>query len=197
MQSETNIFNAALIECGSDPLLSALDDSKSSRLCAHRYPDVRDSTLRLRFWNCAMKRAQLAMLSDDPAWGPAHAFQMPSDWLRTKECDTGGCDWRIEGRTIVTDSDSCDLLYVRRVTDVSSMDELLCQTIVLRLAASMAYSLKGDAELAGRLEARWRDILNDASYADALEQRGDSTNPTAFTDARLTGSSDALWRGIS
>jgi hypothetical protein len=186
MDSVTQIYNMAIIECGSDAVLAPTDDNRQSRLCNARYPDALEATLRAHFWNCAMVRETLNRLTAQPASGFEFAYQLPASCLRAKSIDSDD-EWRIEGRTLVTDCDSVVLLYASRITDVSKMDPLLCQAIALKLASSIAYAIKGDHELSGRLLARWQDMLAEARFIDANEGNFDRITPTAFTDARSTG----------
>lgn len=71
--------------------------------------------------------------------------------------------------------------------NVAEMDELLAQCIALKLASSIAYALKGDAALGNRLEIKWKDMLNEGRYIDALEQHGDKLTPTYLVKSRISG----------
>lgn len=187
MDSEIDIYNAALIEIGQTPLLGPVDDSKEARACNYRYPDARDSTLRSHYWNCAMARADLAQLATAPIWGWSYAHQLPVDCLRVKETEPCDIEWKIEGRRIVSNSPTMKILYVARITNVPDMDDLLCQAISLKLGASIAYYMTRNEKLSQLLMSKWMDTLAEARYMDSLEQKGDVMQPVLFTSARLGG----------
>lgn len=102
--SAVQICNRALDILGADPVLSLTDNSEAGRLCNRNFAPVRDAVLRAYPWNAAMRRAALPALAEPPSWGFAAAYQLPVDCLRLWRVENEDCaDWRVEGRTVVTD----------------------------------------------------------------------------------------------
>jgi hypothetical protein len=185
-QSQIQLYNAALIEVGSTQVLGVNDDSKESRTCNAAYPVCRDEVLAARFWNCAMKRSTCARLTAGPgSEAYAYAYQLPVDCLRVKLVEDND-DWKIEGRTVVTDEETCSILYVHRLEDPSQFSPLLFKAVTLRLASMIAFAITRSAELSGRLEAKFRMVLDEAALIDAVEQQGDQSSNDYTENARAT-----------
>lgn len=174
-QTQIALYNVALGLVGDAFATGTTDDSREVRACNRMYEPSRDFILGSHFWNCAMRRnASLARVSDQPLWGYTYAYQLPSDCLRVKLVEAND-DWKLEGSTIVTDYDSCAIVYTARITDVSKFSPTLFQAVATHLAASICYGLTRSATLAESLERRWRDLLASAMFLDANEQQGDGT----------------------
>lgn len=197
--SEVSIANMALTLLGQQTIISFTDDNNRAHLASARYEDVRDAVLRSHYWNCAMKRATLASNATDPDWGFNSAFDLPVDFLRLMAMDDIGADYRIEGRQILSDATSMKILYVHKLTDVNTMDELLKQTIAARLAVDLCIPLAGSTSLLQIAMDLWERKLSEARYVDSMEGPTQlDIRPSSWLEARLVGSySDLAQRGIA
>lgn len=88
---------------------------------------------------------------------------------------------RVEGRKILCDEDTIELLYVGRVTDPAQYDSLLLETLSASLAADIAYPLIGSTTLAQQMRIIYEDKLKEARFVDATEGTPASIN--SVTDA--------------
>lgn len=182
--STVEICNRALDLIGTDAITSLSDNSKAARLCNRNFNPVRDAVLRSYPWNCAMRRAQLPALATAPAFGYARAFQLPQGpvpeyCLRVLNINgepEHDIDYRIEGRTIVTDEAApLELVYIARIEDPTQFDPLLDDVIAARLAADIAFSLVANATLVAELRDAYAQKMTEARMIDAREGLARST----------------------
>lgn len=194
--SVTDLCNMALDSLGQESIMSAFppDDSKQARACNKRYETARDAVLRAHRWNCATKRAVLTKLSNAPAFGFTSAHQIPSDFIRMANLDDLDILFRIEGgddgRVLLSDESTVNLLYVYRLETVPLMDEGLKECIAARLAAEIAKKLTGDNQVARDLYAVYKDKLADAQYADSLESPVETLQDRTWLDSRVKGGAE-------
>lgn len=185
-QSQIALWNMALALVGDDGAMGVDDDTRQARMCRAHYAAARDATLAAHPWNCAMARATLAALADAPGWGYERAFQLPADCLRVKTVHATD-SWRREGDTILSNSDSCQIAYVRRLEDTTRYTPLLFSAVAHLLASRLAVPLVKDLALQRSLYAQWRQELDDARFIDAIEQ-GEEQADSGYTEGgRLSG----------
>lgn len=178
ISSETDIANLALGHLGEGSIQSMDGDTMPARACALHYDSNRDATLRAHRWNFAVTRVELSELADAPLFGWEHQFELPGDCLRVLEFnDSEEGDWItapyiIEGRKLLTDADTAELVYVKRVTDVSQFDSLFVEALALRLAVKLTESIRGTTGKTAELtEAYERLVAPLARRIDANEGR--------------------------
>src|SRR5690606_5587709 len=82
MADITGICNSALAKIGAARITGLAEGSRNAGLCAELYDKCRDDLLRAHSWNFAAARAKLARAAEAPAFGPAHAYVLPADWIR-------------------------------------------------------------------------------------------------------------------
>jgi len=183
MSSVVDICNSALNQIGASNIIALTEDSKAARICNQRYEYVRDAVFRAHPWNCLVTRVTLAPDSDAPAFEFDNAFTIPTDpyCLRILNLRYDDIVHRVEGRKILCDEDTIELLYVGRVTDPAQYDSLLLETIAASLAADIAYPLIGSTTLAQQMRIIYEDKLKEARFVDATEGTPASIN--SVTDA--------------
>lgn len=183
MASVVDICNSALNQIGASNIISLTEDSKAGRICNQRYEYVRDSVFRAHPWNCLITRRTLSPDSTAPTFEFDNAFTLPTDpyCLRVISLDFHDIIHRIEGRKILCNEDTINLIYVGRVTDVAQYDMLLLETIAAALAADIAYPLVGSTSLAQEMRAVYQDKLREARFVDATE--GTPASITSVTDS--------------
>lgn len=183
MASVVDICNSALNQVGASNIISLTEDSKAGRICNQRYDFVRDAVFRSHPWNCLVTRTILAPDSTAPSFEFDNAFTLPTDpyCLRVLNLQYHDIVHRVEGRKILCDEDTLNLLYVGRVTDPAQYDTLLIETLAAALAADIAYPLVGSATLAQQMRIMYEDKLREARFVDATE--GTPGSITAVTDS--------------
>lgn len=170
MASEVSICNRALALLGAHPITSLQDDSSEAHVCNAVYADARDAVLRSRPWSCAIQRATLAKLSTDPVWGFKKAFSLPNDphclsVLELKEVSP----YRVEGRTLLCDTDTATIKYVARITDPGQFDPALAFALACRISAEISYALTQNRALSNDMWQMSDKSVYDASTFDGLE----------------------------
>ena len=176
--SAVSICNMALGKFGAQPVLALTEDSDNARACNRVYEQCRDSLLRRHPWNFAVNRATLAMLADAPAYGYDYAFQLPANpyclrVLELYEEREDGADWHIEGRTLVTDSDTARVKYIKRVTDPTQFDTGFVNALVPLIASEVAIPITGESGIAETMLKLYEKEYLEAIGEDALEGHAD------------------------
>ena len=167
--SETQICNLALGRMGEDVITSLSENSRAGKLCAVFYESVRDALLCVHDWAFAGGRiGPLSPLTDAPVFGFANAFQLPSDCLQVRGLYgvTSSTAWQVEGRQLLTDLDTCSLLYTKKVTDTTDFPPLFTNALACRLAYTVAYALAPSGDLAKMLYQLYGVALAEARGAN-------------------------------
>jgi hypothetical protein len=69
----------------------------------------------------------------------------------------------------MTDSESCNILYVARVTDPNEYDVILQEALSYKLASVIAYALTGNATLVENMHKLYTNTVRQARSVDAQE----------------------------
>ena len=178
MASIVGICNSALIKLGASAIISLTEGSKNANLCSEQYPKIRDDLLRGHIWNFAITRARLARLSMPPAFGPSFAFQLPSDWLRTvsvhsSEDGEAVTGYKLEGRSVVTDTPAVYLKYIRQITDPNEMSAGFREALAWRLAYELAHPIVQSSTAAEQMMRGFESALARSRSVDAIEDSPD------------------------
>jgi hypothetical protein len=189
MADVTGICNSALAKIGAARITSLAEGSKNASLCAELYDKCRDDLLRAHTWNFAVARTKLAREADAPAFGPAHAYGLPADWIRCVSAH-GGADgravlvYRIEGDRLLSDAGQVYLRYIRRVEDANRMPADFREALACLLARELAVPLAQSGTLEEKLEARFRTRLRRARTTDGLEDQPEPLPLGAWAEVR-------------
>ena len=171
MTSAVDIANSALNNIGASTINSLTEDSVAARIVNQRYTFVRDAVFRAHPWNCLVRRASLAQNSTAPTWGYTYAYNLPTDpyCLRVLRLEKLYLDYKVEGRTIVSDEQTMKIKYIARVTDPNEYDTLLIESIAARLAADICYGITNSNALVANMVALYESKLKEARFVDATE----------------------------
>lgn len=169
MVSVVGIVNSGLIKVGADPITSLADDSVEARAANSQYEKLRDEVLRAHPWNFAIARSRLARLAEAPPFGFSFQYQLPVDSLRVLTMNEGRSRFEIEGRRLLTDEESADIVFVRRVTDPNEFDAMFREALAYRIAADLAYPLANSTTLSSAMMQLYRDALALARSVDGQE----------------------------
>jgi len=169
MASIVGICNGALNQLGATTILSLTEDSKNARLCNSRFTQVRDALFRTHPWNCLQKRIQIAADSTAPAWGFTYAYTLPADCLRLLRILDYDSNYKVEGRKILSNTETMKILYVARVTDPNEYDELLRETLSAFLSADIAFAVTSNNTTSQNMYQLYQEKLKDARFVDSTE----------------------------
>lgn len=198
MPSVVDICNEALDLLGAATITALTQNSKEARLCNRNYELVRDAVLRAHPWNVAVTRANLAADATAPAFGFSHQFTLPTDpfclrvlsfWDSNVDNDIAAYDsnvmYKIEGRKILSNEATCNIIYIGRVEDTEQFDSLLSSTIAHRLAAETAYAITGSGTVAQTMNALYEQRLREAKSIDAMEGYPEQPLADTYTNIRF------------
>tara|TARA_R110002020_G_scaffold458_1_gene2359 strand:+ start:2782 stop:3357 length:576 start_codon:yes stop_codon:yes gene_type:complete len=186
MASFVEITSNALRLLGDDPITSLTEDSERARLVNALYEEVRDEVTRAAMWNCAKDRQVLASLADTPAFGWSYYHQLPSTCLRVIDVLSGDIrvDHEVEGRKIMTDVSSVNLIFLKKITDPNDMDSLFIGAYTAKLAAELAEPVTGSRSLAEQMWTLYDRKVREARTIDSQEGTVSNLDVQQLVDAR-------------
>jgi len=172
----THVCNLALARLGEKSIMDMDEETTAGRACRLHYETARDAVMRSHRWNFAQKRATLSKLVPAPAFGWESQFPLPADCLRVLEVNDSefeihrGNRWEIEGRVLLSNEDSVELVYTARSTDTTLWDPLFIEALATYLAARLSETLRGDTSRTGELLEEYARITGPvARRVDANE----------------------------
>jgi hypothetical protein len=175
-RSQLTIANRALDIVGASNIVSINQNSKSARKIKNAYDPILEDLLFKHNWSFAIKRIQLAQLSDAPLFGYTHAYQLPSDYIRLIECNPPNLQHKVEaGNTLLIDSNSCQIRYVSKITDPNAFTpefaELFAKTLAAQVAYSITQSRTKEADLEDKAVKYFRWATSNDSKASGSAQK--------------------------
>jgi len=184
--SATKICNLALMKLGANRITSFDDGTKNSQLCSEFYDSTVDEVLRMHPWNCAIERAELAVLAATPEFGYDYQFTLPtSPYCLRVLTMKDDYPFRVEGRKLLTDQDTCKITYIRRIVNPTEFDAILVKALSSRLAMELAYPVTQSKTLKEQIAEEFKIILREAKSTDAQEGTPEEFDTTTWLDARL------------
>ena len=142
MQSKISIINNGLIILGQSPI-SSLDDKDKVTVAANVvYDQCRMSLLSMHTWNFAITRSRLAQLEQIPTFRYKYKYQLPEDLITVVRVNEN-VNYKIEGQTILTDDNSCELKYVMNHDTPEQFSVSFANALSYYIAAKLAYTLTG------------------------------------------------------
>ena len=146
--SQINICNQALLLLGEKKLQSLTEDTPSAGACNEFYESTIKFLLQDMKPGFARKRVKLTTVRPKPEYEFDKAYQLPQDYLVVVEQDNRTLsgrqyrDWRVEGRSYLTDRSEPALLYISRdVNTEGLMDGGFIKTAAAYLAYEVAYPI--------------------------------------------------------
>jgi hypothetical protein len=156
---------------GADEIMSIDEASTQARKAKQIWSDTIESVQRSHPWKCCLSRASLAMMSSTPAFGYAYQYQLPTNpyCLRVLEMDSPELQFTVEGRLLLTDEETANILYIAKIEDVTQWDALLRRAVACLLASDLAYPIAQSARLADIRYTLFKEALRDARTINAQE----------------------------
>lgn len=181
MATKVEICSNALLLLGAQTINSFSDNNDRTRLVSNLWPTTSDWLLRSHYWNCAVKRVQLAPDVVPPAFDYGQQFTIPDDWLRTLQLGLLGTpiDYTHESRKILCDENPLNMVYVARVNE-GTWDTALQFSAIMAMAALCAYPITQSASLGESLYVKLKDSLKQTRAID-----GQDNPPETLGDFRL------------
>lgn len=152
--SSISIINKALALLGCNRITSLADNTSEAKAASNIYNDSLKSILAECCWNFACKRVLLNQLTTIPDWsrdGMNTYFQLPSDFVAVFEVKNPEAKWRIEGDTILANTNEFGILYVYFCVSCNKYTASFAEAFAYKLAAEMCYELTNSSEKAHEL----------------------------------------------
>ena len=188
MSSFTLMASNALQQLGAAPISDIAENTGRAKRVNSIYEDVRDAVIRDAKWNFALERVQLAALADAPAFTWTKQHQLPENpyCLRVVEVYSGNdrIDHVIEGRKILSNYSSINILYLKRVTDPSQFDALFVEAYEARLAAELAVSITGSRGISSDFWKTYDIKITNARLVDSQEGTPAAIQANTLVDVR-------------
>lgn len=177
--TQVQIVNMALGMVGDYYISSMTEGTKQSTYAGIFWENTRDNLLRSYPWNFAIERASLARLASVPVWQYDYKYQLPNDCLKVLDVSPNGdfdisqtLDYRIEGRTVVTNETSVYIKYVKQVTDTSLFPPSFSKALSCDLALLFAEPLAAADASSKQLIGQMREVaISEAKSGDFDEGR--------------------------
>ena len=188
MSSFTLMASNALQQLGAAPISDIAENTGRAKRVNSIYQDVRAAVIRDAAWNFAVVRVQLAALADAPAFTWAKQHQMPENPYCLRVLDVYSGDERIdhviEGRKILSDYSTINLLYLKRVTDPSQFDPLFIEAYEARLAAELAIPITGSRGIAQDFWGTYDNKIANARLVNSQEGTPAAIQANSLVDVR-------------
>lgn len=207
--SEVQICNEALQNIGADDYItSLLENTPNAIECNLRYNTARKALLRMHNWNFAIKRAALNKEVSTPAFNFGNQFTLPSDYLKvvmtgleerysssyakpisgTFEISNvpnriGPDNYKIEGRKLITDAASVEIVYIADITDTAQFDATFTQLLARYLGALISYKVVGSKSEREDQMSIFKQELDEYQSIDSQEGIIDSIMASEYLSA--------------
>ena len=203
LPSKLSIINAAFAKIGVKTV-DNLDDrgvARTRRALAIYYIE-RQAVLEETDWNCARETTTLTPQYQEQYKRTVYA--MPNDMLKVIRVGFGELpisrDYeplhRVEGDNVVFEGQHTENLAVRYIsasTPERRFDSLLVDSLVLRLAAELAYAITGSANLGDKMNSKYQNSIAIAKTKNAQEGAEPESDGRAhlgdWFNSRLLGTS--------
>lgn len=185
MRSTVSNCNMALANIGADPINAITEDSVEAETCKLFYDELVELMLREHRWKFTVKSATLVQMSTDTYLAPAdwtYRYVYPSDCRRIEKLYTAATarnDKKLaydleltdtDVRSIVTDTDSALIRYIKIVTDENMWDSMFNEAFVWRLSSKLAMPLTKQPSLYEMAMNHHIEAMKQAINVDGNEQ---------------------------
>ena len=174
------------------------DKSQEASACNRFYEPARDEVLEDFNWPFAEKRVYLNKVDDTPTTDWLYSYAYPSEAVSLIRIPSGirndTFDTKIpfkvvhgdSGKLIYTDQQDAEMIYTKRVTDVSRYTAKFRMALSLKLAGYIAARVTGGDpfKLQNKAEAKYLRVLKEAQAAALNEQQKEEDPDSEFIRAR-------------
>jgi hypothetical protein len=191
-ESKVSISNQALIKCGSDTITSFTDGSHEANVCSTMYTNVANSLMYYTFWNFAIDKVALSLLTETPIdKGYTKAHSLPGDIVRVKGFfDSSGyytTDYSVEGAKVYSNTDPLNIEYIKEM-DEANFPGFFLEALIAKMAMEINEAITGVGTLTNRLADDFATKLRAARIADAQENPPQNIMPQGILiEAHLGG----------
>ena len=185
MATKVSICNEALVILKQKQVASIPQSGSAPSYVLDTIYDSRvEYLLRSHVWKFAKDRVILAPNTDTPAFDWAYSFNLPSGFLRlikTKYIVEG--DYEIEGRCLLSNSDTIYLNYVKKITDPNLFDETFRLALAALLARDGSRSITG--KFSNEAAALYAQYIDEAMFNNSIEMPSEEIEADDWILSRL------------
>lgn len=189
----------ALSRIGMTPIESLTENSEPARKCQQFYEHDRRVVLRRYPWPWATRRVELAALAETPQ-DYLHSYRYPADCVCLRKIYAVDGNDRLQplpefvsyqivsqpsGLIVNTNEERVVAEYTADVRDVALMDEIFCEALSWKLAASIAFKLTGNAQIAQMATSEYERMFLHAAADAENEQNIKRPELSTFIRARF------------
>lgn len=185
-KSTIDVINKSLILLGANIITDLSEGSEESTYAASLWDGVRQACLRIHPWNFALIEIELPAVSGGSDFKHQYQYNLPADFIRLITVyDDGG--FKIKGKSIYSNRDSCKIRYIYDNTDVASWDVSFSNVVAYKLASELAYPITKSASLMDAMTQQFARHLIEAKAIDGSEDIEDPIAPhdNAFIGVRF------------
>ncbi len=200
--NDTKIVNMAFGRIGAKRINDIDDDTdtKPEAIQARlHFEQTRDALIRSHYWRFASDRASLSQDTVDPDFEWDNQFILPDDFMRLKSVfgdnstatENTRFSFALEGQRLLTNEDSVDIRYIKKVTDASQFDPLFVEVLVLLLADKFIGPLTGgDLRIQTKIDNALDKLMPRVRVLDRQETNTiGRINNRPWVEARIQGGS--------
>jgi hypothetical protein len=193
MATQVTIANLALMNIGAPTITRVEAETASGRAVRAGLDLALEGFLCMHPWTFAVTRTTTSPTANTPDHNYTYEHAFPSDAIYVFPPGEGRQpydDYKIEGRTLLSNSDTLKIRYIKNDVSVSDLPPLAANALAIYLAWWMCMALVQGNTGRREKERLWNDFekaLAKARYADSSQLAG--VNATDFTldDARHDG----------
>lgn len=168
--SDTEICNSALVKLGGRRIVSLTDSDPLAKTLAEQYPKHRDDLLYSHPWRFALKTYAPAEIPPPTGVGvSATRYAIPPDCLRIIGTDCPTDTWYLADGSVYVDRQFPIITYIAQITDVSKFTPGFSETLALKIAADIAYSVTQSVSLSDKLNQQYEAKLRQVRSFSAQE----------------------------
>lgn len=197
MASSVSIVNRALTKLGAERILDLSDQNKNARVMKALYDDNLEQELATHCWKFAIRREQLAALSESPAFGYTYAYQLPRDYLAIvqvgqwpfiQRAPENKPLWTMEAMQILTDlAPPLAIRYISNQINPRDYSPLFIEVLASKLALEACESITQSNTKKQMLQQEYQFAVNRAIQLSVIEKAPDMLHTGNWLQARTAG----------
>ena len=172
--SDIDIASRGLILIGAEPITSFSSDSTEALVASNLYEDTVRTALCSTRWRFATNQAELNRLSNAPSGRFDAAYQLPADNLMVHAATVSDLliEYTLYGNKLFCNQSAGDTVIVDYTFRAREENFPSYFTLALEfvLASSFAMAIARDEQLAGLLERKSAQLMQQAKTLDSQQQ---------------------------
>lgn len=172
--SDIDIASRGLILIGAEPITSFSSDSTEALVASNLYEDTVRTALCTTRWRFATNQAELNRLSNAPSGRFDAAYQLPADNLMVHAATVSDLliEYTLYGNKLFCNQSAGDKVIVDYTFRAREENFPSYFTLALEfvLASSFAMAIARDEQLAGLLERKSAQLMQQAKTLDSQQQ---------------------------